>query len=199
MGLLIAIWTLLPHGQDATAQRLDGSISSILAGTHTLLLQVQTLSEFAHIKSPDNEPDPIFASQRPMLQDNTEALQQLQKDGELYNRLSEPLQYRLPRFIQSRINIISTLNPRMPDLHQGGSLKLLRSSLEAEEKCFEAERRLQQGSISAKSHRTEVEAIMAKQLRELVGPGKPIPPGAELGPMMPVFVPDESPEPKKIP
>jgi hypothetical protein len=194
VGLVLTIWFAFPHTPDLTERRLQGALSSVIAGTHSLQVELALLAQFSHPAREDNGPDISFTGQQVVLPDNTAALQRLVDDPELFQRLSEPLQQRLSRFIQTRTNVLSALNPKKPDLHQGGGVRLLRLHLDAEQVCFDAEMKFQRGQIGKSDVKNQIEAAMHVELRQVMR-GQPVPDGAELGPSVPMFIPD-APNPK---
>jgi hypothetical protein len=190
IGLPLALLPLLVK-HDEFHDRLEGSLSSILSGDDALLLQVRTLREFAKT---DSQQAPVFIGNEGILQDNTHELQSLQSDGAVFRQLSNAMKRRLPTFIRSRVNIISTLNPKVPDLRQGGSLRLLDILLATEQQCLASELAYQQGKINSAKNDSAIGGFMHHEAEEVAH--KQLPDGVELGPLMPMVVPDR-PDSKK--
>lgn len=171
IGLLLSIvFFLIPYltTQDETEQRLDGLLSAAIENTRSLIRQTEQLYELAELREE-------FGAQieSPSIPGSSQLkdpgiLEQINTDGELFQRLSQPMQTRLPTFIYSRNVFIATLNPDKPDLDQLGTIWLLLIELETQEQCLELEIKYQLGELGEKDHATLFFQVLNQQVNKIL-------------------------------
>jgi hypothetical protein len=104
---------------DPLRAKLDGVLLAAFQETQVLKADVTSFKEMAELKAKGAPIEAGTYAEGPAIREGS-ALKQLLADGELYHRLSAPMQERLPKFLDIRNKLLSALGRTKPDLTQLG-------------------------------------------------------------------------------